>query len=93
MNERVVEHMNRWAFERDILCLISGWAQRPIHDAFPRMLGVVTASIALIGALAPVLTDALRGADGGYTLAILVYAALAVLAAPLVAMVRHRGSD
>lgn len=61
--------------------------------AFPRMLGVVTASIALIGALAPVLTDALRGADGGYTLAILVYAALAVLAAPLVAMVRHRGSD
>lgn len=61
--------------------------------AFPRMLGIVTALIGLVGALAPMLTDALRGADGGYHIAILVYAALAGLAAPLIAMVRRARSD
>lgn len=61
--------------------------------AFPRMLGVVTALIGLVGALAPVLTDALRGADGGYGPAILIYAALASAAAPLIVMVRPGPSD
>lgn len=61
--------------------------------AFPRMLGLVTALIGLVGALAPVLTDALRGADGDYGLAILGYAALAGAAAPLIAMVGRGRSD
>ncbi|MFB0872784.1 MULTISPECIES: MFS transporter [unclassified Sphingobium] len=61
--------------------------------AFPRMLGIVTALIGLVGATAPVLTDALRGADGSYTTAILVYAGLAGAAAPFIAMVRRGRSD
>jgi MFS family permease len=52
--------------------------------AFPRLLGLTTAIASLIGALAPWLTDLLRGPDGGYALPMLLYAALALAAAPIV---------
>ncbi len=59
-------------------------------DAFPRLLGINTAIIGLIGAMAPVATDRMRIAGGGYGLPVLVYAGLALLAAALVALIRPR---
>nr|WP_255326300.1 MFS transporter [Sphingobium sp. EM0848] len=57
-------------------------------DAFSRLLGINTAIISLMGALAPLWTDQMRFASGGYALPVLVYAALALAAAPLVALIR-----
>lgn len=62
-------------------------------DAFSRALGLNTAIISLIGALAPVWTDLMRQASGGYRLPILVYASLAVLAAPLIALPRRSKAE
>ncbi|WP_375196400.1 MFS transporter [Sphingobium sp.] len=56
--------------------------------AFSRTLGLNTAIISLIGALAPVWTDLMRQAGGGFRLPVLVYAALALLSAPLIALLR-----
>nr|WP_245405686.1 MFS transporter [Sphingobium sp. Sx8-8] len=55
-------------------------------DAFPRALGLNTAIISLVGALAPVWTDQMRQMSGGYTLPVLVYAGLALAAVPLIAL-------
>lgn len=57
-------------------------------EAFPRLLGLNTAIISLVGALAPLWTDQMRAAGGGYGLPVSVYAALALAAAPLIASVR-----
>jgi MFS family permease len=62
-------------------------------DAFPRLLGINTAVIGLLGALAPMLTDRMRAAGDGYALPILVYAALALTAAPIIALVRPSKGD
>jgi MFS family permease len=56
--------------------------------AFPRLLGVIMAVSSLIGALAPWLTDMVRGAGGSYDVPMLLYAALALAAAPFIALVR-----
>ena len=62
-------------------------------DAFPRLLGLNTAIISLVGALAPLWTDQMRAAGGGYGLPISVYAALALMAAPIIAVVRPSKAD
>lgn len=62
-------------------------------EAFPRLLGLNTAIISLVGALPPLLTDQMRAAGGGYGLPILVYAALALIAAPVIALVRPSKAD
>jgi MFS family permease len=55
--------------------------------AFSRLLGLVTAISGLIGALAPWATDLLRGAGGSYAVPMLLYTALALAAAPFIALV------
>lgn len=55
---------------------------------FPRCLGLNTAAGSLIGSLAPLWTDQMREVSGGYGLPVLVYAALALIAAPIIALVR-----
>ncbi|WP_176594978.1 MULTISPECIES: MFS transporter [Sphingobium] len=62
-------------------------------EAFPRLLGLNTAIISLLGALAPLWTDQMRAAGGGYGLPVLVYAALALAAAPVIALVRPSKAD
>ncbi|WP_313806770.1 MFS transporter [Sphingobium sp.] len=57
-------------------------------SAFSRLLGLNTAIISLIGALAPALTDQMRVWGDGYGLPVLTYAGLALLAAPLIVGVR-----
>ncbi|AEG50749.1 major facilitator superfamily MFS_1 [Sphingobium chlorophenolicum L-1] len=61
-------------------------------EGFPRLLGINTAIIGLLGALAPMLTDQMRAA-GGHGLPIWVYAAMALAAAPVIAMVRPSKAD
>ena len=62
-------------------------------DDFAGLLGLNTAIISLVGALAPAWTDQLRGWSGGLDLPIWIYAALALLAAPLIASVRVGRSE
>lgn len=62
-------------------------------DAFPRLLGTATATASLFGATAPMLTDQMRGSDGSDTVAITVYALLALAAAPLIGLVRARSAQ
>ena len=62
-------------------------------EAFPRLLGLNTAVVSLLGALAPLWTDQMRAAGGSYALPISVYAALALAAAPLIASVRPSKAD
>ncbi|NYI23202.1 MFS transporter [Sphingobium indicum] len=63
------------------------------EEAFARLLGLNTAVVSLLGALAPLWTDQMRAAGGGYGLPISVYAALALAAAPLIASVRPSKAD
>ncbi|KEQ53954.1 MFS transporter [Sphingobium chlorophenolicum] len=62
-------------------------------EDFPRLLGINTAIIGLLGAMAPMLTDQMRAAGGGYGLPIWVYAAMALAAAPVIALVRPSKAD
>ncbi|WP_232307505.1 MFS transporter [Sphingobium chungbukense] len=57
-------------------------------NAFSRLLGINTAIISLVGALAPIWTDWMHLASGGYDLPVLIYAAMALAAAALVALIR-----
>lgn len=58
----------------------------PPHG-FARALGINTAIIGLIGALAPVITDRLRAIGMGYGLPLIFYAGLALAVAPLLLLV------
>ena len=62
-------------------------------DDFAGLLGLNSAIISLVGALAPAWTDQLRAWSGGFDLPIWIYAALALIAAPLVASVRIGRSE
>jgi MFS family permease len=64
----------------------------PPHG-FARALGLNTAVIGLIGALAPVITDRLRATGGGYDLPLLFYAGLALAAGPILLLVRPSKAD
>jgi len=61
-------------------------------SVFPRLLGLNTALSSLIGSLAPFCTDQMRAASGDYVFPVLIYAALALAAAPIVALARHSRS-
>ncbi len=60
-------------------------------NAFSRLLGLNTMVSSLIGSLAPLCTDQMRAVHGGYELPVLVYAALALAASPIIALARPRG--
>src|SRR3546814_17419831 len=55
------------------------------EEAFARLLRLNTAVVSLLGALAPLWTDQMRAAGGGYGLPISFYAELSRAAAPLIA--------
>ena len=55
---------------------------------FSRALGIITAAASLIGALAPLLTDQLRGTGGSYIMPVLLYAVLALTASLCLALQR-----
>lgn len=61
-------------------------------SAFAGLLGLNTAVISLVGALAPVWTEQLRAWSGDLGLPIWIYAALAVAAAPFIVAVQPCGS-